>query len=153
MSRWTTSDWFSNGDQIPLQKRKLIRAYRNVHTLFLNALQSKTLHQNMIELCNTSTMHFGTFCNIITMDVANVFVSRTTVVRQSQRRMYHSIAWVQLSNTTWRSKQKRTEQNTIQHNTVPKEALKWRAREECARFNKNESFLWRAKVSDTLLQS
>lgn len=76
----------SNGDQIPLQKRKLIRAYRSVHTLFLNALQTKTLHQNKIELCSTSTMYFGTFCNISTMDVANVFVSRTTVVRQSQRR-------------------------------------------------------------------
>lgn len=108
----------------------------------------------MIAPYNTSTMRFGTFCNVYNRrckcvrikNYCSDAVQRAVAIRGESLRMYHCIVWVQLINTTWRSKQKRTEQNTI-----PKEAVKWRAREECARFIKNESFLWRAKVSESLL--
>ena len=119
----------SNGDQIPLQKRKLIRAYRNFHTLFLNALQTKNVAS---EYDRTMQYFYNAFWNILQYffngrckcvrikNYCSEAVSKAVIIRGESLRMYHSIVWVQLINTTWRSKQKRTEQNTIQHNTVPK---------------------------------
>ena len=82
-------------------------------------------------------------------------VSKAVIIRGESVRCI--IVSYECNRSTPHGDQNRREQSktryNIQHNTVPKEALKWRAREECARFNKYESFLWRAKVSDTLLQS
>lgn len=49
-----------NHDVIPLQKRDLIRAYRSIQILLLDALQTRNLQQNLNELCNDFTLDFGT---------------------------------------------------------------------------------------------
>lgn len=122
----------SNGDQIPLQKRELIRAYRNVHTLFLNALQTKTFAS---EYDRTMQYFYNAFWNILQYfhngrckcvrikNYCSEAVSKAVIVRGESVRCI--IVSYECNWSTPHGDQNRREQSKTRYNTIQYQRKHW----------------------------